>query len=427
MKTLSRHGACARAVLLASLAAVTGCGEHTAAPAPAGTISPPATTLTGSDGLPGAEQTQPGTGTTEPGALPDADQAQSSPLPVTGRAFLNFPEHALDADESPALLSETGAFTNVASLEAAQGLIPYGVQAPLWSDGAYKRRWLSLPEGGKVGFSATGSWSFPEGTVFVKDFAMALDESRPEQVRHLETRFWIAARDGEFYGAVYKWDPDQQDAQLLLDGGSEELSIQGSDGTVRSQTYSYPATTSCRTCHSEVAGLVRGVRTAQLNGAFDYGAPRVPLGAPGSGNDPIPSNQLAALDGLGLFQESIGDPAQYPHLSPLADESAPLEQRVRSYWDSNCSMCHYGPGSPSWDARYQTPFAEQRLLLALPLSGAGPDDLRLIVPGEPERSYLFLRGNSATPGLRMPPILRNRVDQAYVNVLRDWILSLAKQ
>jgi uncharacterized repeat protein (TIGR03806 family) len=384
---------------------MTGCGEHTATPPPANTISPPART----------DQ--------EP--LPAADQVQSSPLPVTRRAFLNFPEHAADAAESPALLSETGAFTNVASLVAAQGLIPYGVQAPLWSDGAYKRRWLALPEGGKIGFAATGSWSFPEGTVFVKDFAMALDESRPEQVRHLETRFWIAASDGEFYGAVYKWDEDQQDAHLVLDGGSVELSIQGSDGTTRSQIYSYPATTSCRTCHSAVAGPVRGVRTAQLNG--EHGAASADLGALGSGDEPLPSNQLAALDALGLFEEPIGDPAQYPQLAALADESAPVEQRVRSYWDSNCSMCHYGPGSPSWDARYQTPFAEQRLLLAVPLSGAGPDDLRLIVPGEPERSYLFLRGNSAAPGVRMPPILRNRIDEAYVSVLRDWILSLQQQ
>jgi len=42
-----------------------------------------------------------------------------------------------------------------------------------------KRRWLSLPEGGKICFDARASGDFPEGTVFVKDFALAPDESRP--------------------------------------------------------------------------------------------------------------------------------------------------------------------------------------------------------------------------------------------------------
>ena len=434
MRTFEGPRAALQVLLLASLAAMTGCGEHTAKPSPVN--SGPASTAnpTESDGLPSAEQGDPDAlpdgDPLDPDPLPNADQTQASDVPATSRAFLNFPEQAADAAQSPALLSQTGAFTDVAGLQAAEGLIPYGVQTPLWSDAAHKRRWLSLPEGGKIGFSATGQWSFPEGTVFVKDFAMALDESHPDEVRHLETRFWIAARGGEFYGAVYRWDEDQQDARLLLDGATEELSILGSDGTPRSQTYAYPSTASCRTCHSAAAGPVRGVRTVQLNGDFDYGAARgstAAIGGLGAGSDAVPANQLAALDGLGLFQAPIGDPAQYDHLSPIGDESAPLEDRVRSYWDSNCSMCHYGTGSPSWDARYQTPFAEQKLLMAVPMSGPGPDDLRLILPQEPDRSYLFLRVNSATPGVRMPPILRNRVDEAYVEVLRRWILSLEKQ
>jgi uncharacterized repeat protein (TIGR03806 family) len=381
-----------RALLLAALAGVTGCSDPSTAENPEAT---------------------------DPDPLSGADQTQSSDLEVTSRAFLGFPEHAADAAQSPARLSETGAFVNLANLQAAAGLIPYDVQTPLWSDGAHKRRWLSLPKGSKIGFRATGQWSFPEGTVFVKDFAMALDESRPHEVRHLETRFWIAARGGEFYGAVYKWDEDQQDAQLLLEGATEELSITGSDGIGRTQTYTYPSTASCRACHSEAAGPVRGVRTVQLNGPRDFAA------APGQNQ--APPSQLATWEALDLFEEPIGDPAQYGQLAPLGDESAALEDRVRSYWDSNCSMCHNdSPGSPSWDARYQVPLAEQKVLMAVPLSGAGPDDLRLIYPGDPDRSFLLRRVNSATPGTRMPPILHNRIDDPYVDVLRRWILDLPK-
>jgi hypothetical protein len=438
MGTWLRSELCARALLLAAIA-VTGCGEGTATGSP--TLPQEST-----DPLPNTDpehnhehpSDMPQGDPMAPEPLPGPDHTQGTDVPVTSRAFLNFPERASDAAQSPALLSETGAFTNLATLETAAGLLPYGVQNPLWSDGAHKQRWLSLPADGRIGFAATGQWSFPEGTVFVKHFAMALDGSRPDEVRHLETRFWIAARGGEFYGVVYKWDEDQREARLLLDGATEELSIMGSDGTTRTQTYSYPSTPNCRTCHSQAAGLVRGVNTLQLNGEYDYGAARgSPPGGTAASNDlgagmglggpPVLANQLATLDAFGLFEQPIGDPSQYGHLSPLGDEAAPLVDRVRSYWDSNCSMCHYGAGSPSWDARYQTPLAEQMLLMAPPIVGPGPDDLRLILPQEPDRSYLYLRGNSTTPGVRMPPMLRNRVDETYVALLRDWILSLERQ
>jgi uncharacterized repeat protein (TIGR03806 family) len=338
-------------------------------------------------------------------------------MPVRSAGFLGFPEHAADAALAPQRLSETGAFADLATLEVSEGVLPYGVQSPLWSDGAYKARWLALPADGTVGFSAQGAWTFPEGTVFIKHFALALDESRPEELRRMETRFWIAARDGEFYGAVYKWNEEQRDAELLLDAVDEELTVLGSDGVARQQRYSFPAASACGQCHSESAGRVRGVRTDQLNGDFDYGQAR---GEPGTA-----VNQLRTLQGLGVFSEPIGEPAQYPHLVGIADESAPVEERVRSYWDSNCAMCHDdSPSSASWDARYQVPLAEQRVLMALPRSGAGPDDLRLIYPGDPERSLLYRRVNSDRPGTRMPPMLRNRVDAAYAELLRTWILSL---
>ena len=44
----------------------------------------------------------------------------------------------------PALLSQTGAFGDLTSLTTTNGLIPYNVNAPLWSDGANKLRWTNL-------------------------------------------------------------------------------------------------------------------------------------------------------------------------------------------------------------------------------------------------------------------------------------------
>src|SRR4051812_3601562 len=93
------------------------------------------------------------------------------------RAFLNLPSEG--AGEMPALLSRTGAFRDVGALSPDPGLIPYDLNTPFWSDGAAKRRWISVPHGqqaggGTIGFSAVGEWKFPPGTVFIKHFELAI-------------------------------------------------------------------------------------------------------------------------------------------------------------------------------------------------------------------------------------------------------------
>ena len=138
-------------------------------------------------------------------------------------AFLGFPERAENWADSPRLLSQTSSFEDVGSLRPSTGLLPYSVQSPLFSDGARKQRWLALPGGAQIGFSESGAWTYPEGTVFVKQFDMALDERHPEELRRLETRFLVAARGGSFYGLSYVWNADQTDAELRRDGHDELL------------------------------------------------------------------------------------------------------------------------------------------------------------------------------------------------------------
>jgi uncharacterized repeat protein (TIGR03806 family) len=335
----------------------------------------------------------------------------------TAPAYLGLPPTTAESASSPALLSETQAFSDLGTLQAAPALLPYSVQSPLWSDGAQKRRWLALPEGGVIGYSEHGAWSFPEGTVLVKHFGMALDERAPDDVRRLETRFLVAARGGGYYGLVYKWDDEQRDARLLLDGAEEVLDIVQADGSVRQQPYSYPSQQACNACHSAAAGYVMGPRTAQLNGNQDYGAD----GA---------HNQLAIWASLGLFDAELGNTkvSEHDQLVPLTDETASVEARVRSYWDANCSACHNDVSPiPSWDARFSTALDRQGVLLAEPYTGPRMDDARLIVPGEPERSLIYLRSQSTQPGVRMPPLLKNRMDESYVALLRRWIESLPER
>ncbi|HWO11875.1 MAG TPA: hypothetical protein VNN80_20420 [Polyangiaceae bacterium] len=314
----------------------------------------------------------------------------------------------------PQRLSDTGAFADLASLEPMSGVVPYDVQVPLWSDGADKRRWLALPEGAPLGYSDTGPLDVPPGTVFIKHFEMALDERFPEQRRRLETRFWVVVNQNAQYGVSYLWNEAQTDAELIVQGRSETLTITGGDGVAREQSYFLPGPGDCQSCHNARAGYVLGARAAQLNRPFVYEPDRPAI------------NQLVAWSFWGMLNVRLD--AQLatlvPQLAPLGDDSRDLGDRVRSYWDGNCAMCHAGDGGsvPGWDARYATAFEEQGLD-RVP-SNASTSASQLIAPGAPESSLIYLRGNTADVPLRMPPVGRNRVDQAYIDALGRWIASL---
>ena len=62
----------------------------------------------------------------------------------------------------PTRLSETG----IASGQ------PYTPNFALWSDGAAKERWLSLPAGTEIDTSDPDDWRFPDGTRAWKQFAV---------------------------------------------------------------------------------------------------------------------------------------------------------------------------------------------------------------------------------------------------------------
>src|SRR3978361_18531 len=76
----------------------------------------------------------------------------------------------------PLTLSQLGVFSNVARLEPKTQFIPYDLNAPFWSDGAQKQRWIALPPGSKIAFAPDGEWKFPPGTVLLKHFELPADE-----------------------------------------------------------------------------------------------------------------------------------------------------------------------------------------------------------------------------------------------------------
>jgi uncharacterized repeat protein (TIGR03806 family) len=331
--------------------------------------------------------------------------------PVT---TLNVPRNP---DQLPSRLSQTGIFRSLADLAPNPGIIPYNVNSPLWSDGAAKLRWVALPGDTRIGFAQTGEWRFPAGTVFVKQFEIATDPSRPDRRRRLETRLLVVDEFGG-YGATYRWRVDQRDAELLREGLTEDVPVHGPAG-VTTVKWTYPSRSDCLVCHTANAGFVLGVKTRQLNGAFTY---------PATG---VTDNQLRTWNHLGLFEPALieSEISRYDRLVAVGDGSAPLEHRVRSYLDANCAQCHRPGGTRGlFDARFDTPLSRQNLLggplaavdLAIP-------NTRLIVPGDPSRSALHARMRRRGDVYAMPPLATQAVDQSAVAVVGQWIAGLASK
>lgn len=312
----------------------------------------------------------------------------------------------------PPHLSQTGAFQDVPRLIPEDGLIPYDLIVPFWSDGAEKHRWVSVPTGGKIRFAPTGEWGFPRGTVFVKTFELATNELNPHSLRRLETRLLVCDADGGVYGAVYRWRADNSDADLLATNLTEAIPIQTATG-VRTQLWYYPSRQDCLTCHTANAGYVLGVKTRQLNRELTY-----PAG--------VTDNELRVWNQLGLFDTNLNEAqlSALPKLARLDDPARNLEDRARSYLDANCAQCHRPKGTVAYfDARYDTPLAQQHLIDGPVLIDERIDGSRVIAPNDIWRSILYMRTDT-TEAFKMPPLARNTIDKHGMTLLRQWIESL---
>jgi uncharacterized repeat protein (TIGR03806 family) len=329
---------------------------------------------------------------------------------IAPTAYLRMPH--LAGGNIPLLLSKTGAFSDTRNLVPSSGLIPYDIVVAFWSDGAGKSRWVAVPNE-KIKYSPTGDWTFPPGTVFVKTFELSADAAYPSVKRRLETRLLVCDSAGGVYGAVYKWRPDNSDADLLKTSQTEEIPIKTATGEVRHQTWYYPSRPECLDCHNAKTSGVLGVKTRQMNRAYTY-----PSG--------VTDNELRAWNRLGLFtpELNVADLANLPTLAAADDETRSVQDRARSYLDANCAQCHRPGGTVAYfDARYDTPLVKQELIDGPVLIDQGIDRPRAISPHDIWRSIVFMRVNTVDE-IKMPPIARETIDQKGVALLRDWIMSL---
>ncbi len=311
----------------------------------------------------------------------------------------------------PETLADTGLFTDLESLEPQPGIVPYTINAPFWSDGAEKRRWFSVPDVEKtIGFSTNGNWGFPEGMFWVKHFDLEMRSGDPDSKRRLETRIIMKGEQG-IYGATYRWDDSQENASLVPEEGMNEVFLIEDEGGIRRQVWRYPSRSECLQCHTREGGEALGFNTAQLNRVFDF-----------SGGSERIVSQVTAYHEAGYFGSEANLETELPQLASIDDPLSAIEDRVRSYLDVNCSQCHQ-PGGASigrWDARAEVAFSASGIVSGELANPSVQPGRRVVVPGEPQSSELFLRMASLGSD-RMPPLGSNRVDEQGLDLIRSWI------
>ncbi|MBL8794577.1 MAG: PQQ-dependent sugar dehydrogenase [Planctomycetia bacterium] len=344
-----------------------------------------------------------------------------NPVTTTGPAF-------------PRKLSETGLFASTKDLKPAPGLIPYSVNAQLWSDGAIKERYLALPGNSTIDFDtitypqpapgAPPGWQFPDGTVMVKTFFLELEKGNPKSRRRLETRLLhyqkLAGTQefGEDYwrGYTYVWNDDQTDADLLdAKGLDREFTIKdaAAPGGTRKQVWHFPSRNECIGCHTQPAKFTLGVNTRQMNKDHDYGG--------------VVDNQLRTLEHLGVFSKPLpAPPEKLPRLHNDEDPKVDLDLRARAYLHANCAHCHmkWGGGNAEFQLLATLPLKDLGIVGTRPNHGSfDVKDASVLTPGSPERSLIYQR--MARRGLgQMPHIASNVVDQHGVQLIHNWIKQL---
>lgn len=315
----------------------------------------------------------------------------------------------------PLTLSSTGIFTNLATMEPSDGVLPYEVASPFWSDHAIKTRWFFLPPGGVIYRGTSDQWIFPVGSVWVKHFDLPYVRGFQEG-RKVESRFTVKTEAG-LYGLTYRWREDGSDADLVPEQGADGEYPVTDSGVDISQKWHWPSRSECITCHNPETGYVLGFSARQLNTTALAGE--------------VVVDQLLALSQLGVFNTPYSSVVGVPRLSRPLDETATLEHRFKSYTDANCAYCHFpgGPGRGEWDARFSTPMTSSKIIGGSVIESFGVEGSSVITPGSTNRSVLFRRvadfiGDQHPAEYHMPPLATYQRNEAGISMIERYINSL---
>jgi len=334
------------------------------------------------------------------------------------------------ADAYPQNLSEWG-LIEISSdrLELVEGVEPYDLNAPLFTDYAQKLRAIYLPPGTAASYREDEAFDFPVGSIISKTFfypkgdepglvktgydwtndQRSLDRT---EVEVLETRLLVRQADG-WDALPYVWNGD--DAQLKIAGDLVRLELTLEPGEHSALPYIIPTRNECAACHAtnHSSGELQpiGPKARHLNRGY-------------LGSD---TNQLIEMAAHGRL---TGLPAltEVPAVADV-ESDAPVTERARAYLDINCGHCHNPKGAADTSGLHlDTATTNTRPLgICKPPIAAGQGTggrAYSIVPGDPDDSIIIFRMETNDPGARMPELGRSLHHSQGIALVSDWIAGL---
>ena len=318
-----------------------------------------------------------------------------------------------DTSRVPSSLECTGLYSNLANKTVAKSALPFTPAWPLWSDGAEKHRWVSLPPDTQIDNSSPNNWVFPVGTKFWKEFRVG--------GKRVETRLFWKVRSDLWRKGTYAWNADETEAKLHFGG---DIKLANGD------PYHLPEQGECDDCHK-----------GQTDRSLGFGA--VNLGLDGASGVTLEwlADEGWLTEKPAKVKLSIG-----ADRAGLDDDGVPLAAKALAVLHTNCGVsCHND--TPDRKAN----LTGQNLRLdAKQLDGRAPDEtwpafatavgkltegaqlggtFTRIAPGDPATSHVVTLMKTRTPGRfagpgQMPPIASRLVDTEGLAIVTKWISRL---
>lgn len=307
---------------------------------------------------------------------------------------------------APETLRDTGLYSDFDTLRIDERHVAFSPRYPLWTDGATKRRWISLPQGAAIDASDPDAWNFPAGTRLWKEFSFG--------GQRVETRYMERRPDGQWLYATYAWTADGREARRVSDRGRRNAyPLAGG------RSHAIPGIGDCKVCHQGGGTEVLGFSAIQLSPRRDPAARHANAES---------ETDLALLIARGLL---VGWPESTD--APEIDGATAIERAALGYLHGNCAHCHNEQGplrNVGLFLRQTADGAAQRTITSTfdrPMNKRAPgqsaDATLRIEPQHPERSALVQRMASRVPAQQMPPLGTELTDDAALDLIRRWIAT----
>jgi uncharacterized repeat protein (TIGR03806 family) len=312
-------------------------------------------------------------------------------------------------------LSDYKFFTgNLNELHPEKRVINYDLNSTLFTDYSLKDRFIVLPEGTSMKYTAKGVLDFPLGTILIKNFAYT--NEKHEKIM-IETRLLqLNPKDKKWSVMAYIWNKEQTDAVKHITGERIPLTLLDDDGNKITTTYGVPNTNDCKRCHIN-NGILTPIGPKARNLNLTVANQR--------------TNQLKQWASQGALT-GLPDLSKVELLPNWKDEKHfSLDQRARAYLDINCAHCHTNGGdayNTGLFLEYEQADKHHLGIMKEPVSaGGGAGGLNLdIIPGDAKNSIFAYRMNSNEPGTAMPELGRSLNHKEGVKLIQDWINAMKK-